>query len=169
MYKHRVIRRTTTDDYIFSGGSAFTPANGLVGYDFLYSYNFGSSSWDNTYPKLGTGRIAHGVTLINNEADLIIAGGKEYINGQPTLTSTVEKYNFAARTWTYINNIPGPNDYSFLVRNDGVLTAISSTANTVYEYDDTIDQWNQRTGVASAGVLFDASLVDTEELYQSCQ
>ena len=108
------------------------------------------------------------MTLINDEGDLIVAGGKAYTTGSAALTSTVEKFNFAVRAWTYLNPIPGPNDYSFLVKNDGVFTAISSTADTVYEYNDATDQWNQRNGVASNGVLFDSSLVDTGELYKNC-
>ena len=166
IYKHRVIRRASSNDFIFTGGTA-VEADGTKTYDYIWSYSFDSSSWESGYPRMETGRIAHGVALINNEEDLIVAGGKEYTS-KFYLTSTVEKFNFATRTWTYLNDIPGPNDYSFLVRNDGVFTAISSTPDTVYEYNAAADQWNQMNGAVSAGVKFDASLVDTEELYTKC-
>ena len=167
LYKHRVIKRASTNEYIFSGGSALE-ADGSKTYDYLWSYRFDSGSWDETYPRLGTGRLSHGVYLTKNEEDLIIAAGKMYINPNYIPLDSVEKYNFAARTWTYMNPIPGPGDYSFLITNVGVFTAISSSADTVFEYEDDMDMWHQRVGVVSAGVVFDSSLVDTEELYNNC-
>ena len=167
IYKHRVIKRTTTNDYIFVGGSA-VQANNTKTYDYLWSFNFNTDMWITSHPTLGVGRLGHGVTLINDEADLIVAGGKEYITSF-VITYSVEIYNFATSTWSNRNPLPGPsNEFSFLIKKDGVFTAISSTADIVYEYDELNDQWNQVTGVATAGVIFDSSLVDTEELYKNC-
>ena len=167
MHKHRVIRRTSTNDFIFSGGAAYDIVTGNTDYDVLWSYNFGTSTWNISHQRLGVGRFGHGVALINNEEDMIVAGGKEYTSIY-ILTDSVEKYNFATDMWANMNSLPSPSDFSFLVKNDGVFTAISSTPDTVFEYDDVADQWNQRTGVISAGVVYDASLVDTEELYTNC-